>query len=531
VALIREFSFLFGNMLVLALLALLFLLECCNVTDTYAQESIGLNDQINASDKQQLLKEPTLSINTDRKVYGEGDIVRIFGYVYNGTIFPLNEKVKITTENIESKEITDNVSVVTAQDGSYNHTVSNTENGRYKANAFVNINGIKESAVTTFQIKSIFWTIPAQMLYVGVAFFLALMVVIFFGRKLTEGIEKEGEKIFLIEILRFIFLSAIVSSFIVALIFSEVEIGANSPIGLIIKDPSENVKTGGEGAANSDDEGSQWMINVGGSAADNFAGGIQIPATVLIFGVAGGYLRYLYGLRYLYEKKTSGQLDHTEREWGDINIDDKLALFKHSLRSLSLFFLSPLLAIAVWFVIFQGGTTGKYSIAAISFTLGLVTEEVIQALIGFARSILGGITGTAGRQSLSIWGGRAETKGGSGVITVEGAPTVLSTIPNDKSTGVAVNTPIKATFNETLDKSSINNYTVNLKDSNNESIEIGVSLSEDGKTVTMIPKNNLSSSSNYVATISAGVKDLSGTAMPKEKTWSFGTLTNDTITT
>lgn len=226
-------------------------------------------------------------------------------------------------------------------------------------------------------------------------------------------------------------------------------------------------------------------------------------------------------MRYLYEKKTSGQLDHTEREWGDINIDDKLALFKHSLRSLSLFFWSPLLAIAVWFVIFQGGTTGKYSIAAISFTLGLVTEEVIQALIGFARSILGGITGTAGRQ----------TKGGSGAITVEGAPTVLSTIPNDKSTGVAVNTPIKATFNETMDKSSINNYTVNLKDSNNKPIEIGVSLSEEGKTVTLIPKNNMSSSSNYVATISPGVKDLSGTAMAKEKTWSFGTLTNNTITT
>lgn len=127
------------------------------------------------------------------------------------------------------------------------------------------------------------------MLYIGVAFFLALMVLIFFGRKLTEGIEKEGEKIFLVEILRFIFLSAIVSSFIVALIFSEVEIGANSPIGLIIKDPSENVKTAGEGAADSDDEGSQWIINVGGSATDNFAGGIQISATVLIFGVAGGY--------------------------------------------------------------------------------------------------------------------------------------------------------------------------------------------------------------------------------------------------
>lgn len=82
-----------------------------------------------------------------------------------------------------------------------------------------------------------------------------------------------------------------------------------------------------------------------------------------------------------------------------------------------------------------------------------------------------------------------------------------------------------------MDKSSINNYTVNLKDSNNKPIEIGVSLSEEGKTVTLIPKNNMSSSSNYVATISPGVKDLSGTAMAKEKTWSFGTLTNNTITT
>ena len=90
--LILKLSFLFGTMLVLALLALLFLLVCSNVTDTYAQEITGSNNQTKASNNLQLRKEATLSINTDRKVYGEGDILRIFGYVYNGTIFPLNEK-------------------------------------------------------------------------------------------------------------------------------------------------------------------------------------------------------------------------------------------------------------------------------------------------------------------------------------------------------------------------------------------------------------------------------------------------------
>lgn len=68
-------------MLVLALLALLFLLVCSNVTDTYAQEITGSNNQTKASNNLQLRKEATLSINTDRKVYGEGDILRIFGYV------------------------------------------------------------------------------------------------------------------------------------------------------------------------------------------------------------------------------------------------------------------------------------------------------------------------------------------------------------------------------------------------------------------------------------------------------------------
>jgi hypothetical protein len=39
-------------------------------------------------------------------------------------------------------------------------------------------------------------------------------------------------------------------------------------------------------------------------------------------------------------------------------------------------------------VLTQGGTTSPFTLAAVSFTIGLVTREVIDALIGFARGIL-----------------------------------------------------------------------------------------------------------------------------------------------
>lgn len=45
-----------------------------------------------------------------------------------------------------------------------------------------------------------------------------------------------------------------------------------------------------------------------------------------------------------------------------IEKDDKnLELFKKSLQEMALIFLAPLLAIAIWFVLFQGGTTADYT--------------------------------------------------------------------------------------------------------------------------------------------------------------------------
>jgi hypothetical protein len=193
--------------------------------------------------------------------------------------------------------------------------------------------------------------------------------------------------------------------------------------------------------------------------------GIQIPIYVIIFGISGGYLRYLYKtaklqksvnlsdrsylfswnnipgsesekLKYFlkenfnlewiidqeFQKKgnsveasnkknsVSILLEHdkeyaaiiingrkimkliVEEENGMFNIyhtiDRRRSIFYQSLEDLSLFFLAPLLAIAVWFILYQGGTTSTLAISIVSFAVGLITEEIIQTIIRISSSTL-----------------------------------------------------------------------------------------------------------------------------------------------
>jgi hypothetical protein len=62
-----------------------------------------------------------------------------------------------------------------------------------------------------------------------------------------------------------------------------------------------------------------------------------------------------------------------------------------TLGELSHIFLSPLLAIALWFIISQGDIyTNVYIYAAVSFAVGLITEEVIHFIVDFASGRLRG---------------------------------------------------------------------------------------------------------------------------------------------
>jgi hypothetical protein len=61
-----------------------------------------------------------------------------------------------------------------------------------------------------------------------------------------------------------------------------------------------------------------------------------------------------------------------------------------------LLLLAPLLAIAVWFLLLQiglqqqnisSGQTGIFILAVISFSVGLITQEVVQRLTDFAKKL------------------------------------------------------------------------------------------------------------------------------------------------
>jgi hypothetical protein len=92
-----------------------------------------------------------------------------------------------------------------------------------------------------------------------------------------------------------------------SLLFADLQVGANSPIGLIVKPPiDENgkVKVDAKGQPLA---GGEWKINVGGHQDNYYESGMQIPISVIIFGIAGSYIRYLYKTAHL--KITHNQLN------------------------------------------------------------------------------------------------------------------------------------------------------------------------------------------------------------------------------
>ena len=354
-----------------------------------------------------LSNQVAISVFTDRATYNEGDPIRIFGNV--GTInqstniatqvVPMPQKIVITINKIgdgNAKNPFSNLSIFSKHDGSYNATTTSTELGLYEITADT---GNSESKAT-FTVKSPWFSKTAIFGYFAIAFFAALMVltVLQFRRKESDlqKYQKSGEKLNgTIEVIRFVCLSGIALSLVFSLYFTDQPIGVHSPVGLVIKPSLVN---------GIPQPGGQWMINVGGYPL-NYTEGIQIPVSVAVFGILGGYARYLYGVRWIYTDRS-----RVESEWGDIRLGtevDKFEDFKHTLRSISLFIIAPILAMAIYALLFQGGTS-IYAIAAVSFTIGLITEEATLKLIDFTRAILAGIKGTA--TPAPIVGGLTPTK-------------------------------------------------------------------------------------------------------------------------
>jgi hypothetical protein len=407
-----------------------------------------------------------ISVSTDRAKYVTGQPITIFGTVsYNSQL--RDTKVNVLIESIggiydpETQTYSDLTvfrTSVLSRNGYYNVTFNPAEETLlYNATVTALIDGNPETAWILVNVQELFLTKPFIILYVlGGGGFAALVLIIIkrerivgrlratmaalIGRPVNGDKERQlneqqsklrqmgelqsaytqemlisKEKEF--ELARFMCLSAIAMAPIAAFVFTDVEISPNSPIGLILK-PTVSPDT-----ENGPQLESSWMINIGGDALSNYESGIQVPVDIVIFGIAGGYLRYLWqtaekvkeigGRRMLAvkgegEKESAalpttannpneGSATKTEHK-SEVQVPHALReapeTFYEALRDIALFFLAPLLAIAVWLVLLQGGTTSIYTLAAISFAVGLVTREVIEAIISFAGRVLGGLKQT-----------------------------------------------------------------------------------------------------------------------------------------
>jgi ketosteroid isomerase-like protein len=106
-------------------------------------------------------------------------------------------------------------------------------------------------------------------------------------------------------------------------------------------------------------------------------------------------------------------------------------------------------------------------------------------------------------------------------FTTAAPPTVVSTIPVNGATAVAVNTPISATFSETMDPATITATTFTVAGPGATSV--GGTVSYSGGTATFMPTTVLATGVLFTATITTGAKDPSGVGLTANYVWTFTT--------
>jgi hypothetical protein len=391
--------------------------------------------------------KPGIYIITNRPNYIIGQQIQIFLWVFDEEL--IHRKANVNVQALRGTELIYNTTVLL--DKNVRQTISgpNTDSeGIYKIIAKTRQNAGQQTASITIKVTDLFKSVPAFFVYLAIVFVLGLVILILIPPKSHSTVE----------IFRFICITGIVLSALSSLLLTDLQIGYNSPVGLVISSTSNQTATSNI---------VEWALNIGGSPINNFSQGILIPIYVVVLGLVGGYLRYLYksarlktinsplreillfrwdnvpgtdsntlrsflkerfDIKWLvsqeFKKSNNNQLltietgsnllkielnqdtqsakasiDNMEiyrfsaREENGINIYQSLSwrswLFYQSLEDLSLLFLAPLLAIAVWFLLVQAGISSNLTLALSSFTVGLVTDEVIRALLNFIRRTLG----------------------------------------------------------------------------------------------------------------------------------------------
>ena len=106
-------------------------------------------------------------------------------------------------------------------------------------------------------------------------------------------------------------------------------------------------------------------------------------------------------------------------------------------------------------------------------------------------------------------------------------PIVISTVPSNGATAVALNTLISATFNEAIDSTTLNSSTFFIKQGNTN---VAGSISYVGMTAIFTPAATLLPNTVYTGTVTTGIRDKAHNAPKADYMWTFTTgIAPDTI--
>jgi len=105
--------------------------------------------------------------------------------------------------------------------------------------------------------------------------------------------------------------------------------------------------------------------------------------------------------------------------------------------------------------------------------------------------------------------------------------TVISTIPANGSTAVAINTAISATFSEAMNPATINPATFTLTGPG--ATPVAGTLAYAGNTATFSPTAILATGTLYMATITTGAKHPTGASLAANFVWTFTTAVPPTV--
>jgi hypothetical protein len=107
-------------------------------------------------------------------------------------------------------------------------------------------------------------------------------------------------------------------------------------------------------------------------------------------------------------------------------------------------------------------------------------------------------------------------------------PTVISTIPANGATGVLLTQPISATFSMAMNPATLTNTTFTVATSSGVAAAGTISYNVATSTATFTPSANLAASTTYVATITTGAQNTSGTGLSANYVWVFRTAPGPT---